>query len=125
MRPARWRPGPCSLPTAIERLTPVRNIIKLTTMGGATYDADPKLVLDKPHPVIVLGVGATFTPTTDGAAITVNAGDVTIDGLTVTGARGGMSDGIACMGATLSLRRVTSTARLFWSPSEESCNERN
>lgn len=102
--------SPCSLPAAIERLTPLRNIIKLTTQQGADYNADPKLVLAKAQNVIVLGLGATFTPTTDGAAISVTAGDVTIDGLAVTGAKGGMADGIACMGATLSLRRVTSSA---------------
>ncbi|NVB82671.1 MAG: hypothetical protein HOV81_30115 [Kofleriaceae bacterium] len=102
--------SPCSLPMAIEQLTAIRNIIKLTTMQGTTYDADPKLLLDKAQKVIVLGIGATFTPTNDGAAISVTAGDVSIDGLTVTGAKGGMSDGIACTGATLSLRRVTSSA---------------
>ena len=101
--------APCSLPMAIGLLTTTRNIIKLTTAQGALYDADPKLVLDKPHAVTLLGIGATFTPTNDGIAIAVTAGDVAIDGLTVTGAKGPMSAGIACTNATLRLRRVTST----------------
>lgn len=101
--------SPCNLPMAITLLTPARSTIKLTTNQGATYDADPKLVFDKNQQVTVLGIGATFTPTTDGTGIAVTMGDVTIDGLTITGADGMMGDGVSCTNATMTLRRVTST----------------
>lgn len=96
---------PCTLGNAIAAVSAARHIVKMTVSAGITY-SEPPLTISTAQPLQILGHSATFTPIGGGDAITVNAANVEIVGLTVSGATQG-GDGIACTGTTiLSLRQM-------------------
>jgi hypothetical protein len=100
---------PCSFRDAVNRVSAAQYIIKLTVTNGAVYNEQP-ITLSTTQPVQIFGQGATFTPTEDGAAITVTSGNVEIIGLTVTGAKGPNGSGVACTNtAIMSLRQMKMT----------------
>jgi hypothetical protein len=92
---------PCTFHTAVSQMSATLNIVKMTTTKGTDY-LEPPVVLEKPGTII--GTGATFTPTEDGAAIRMSGlANVEILGLTIQSSR---AQGLLCEETKLQLRRA-------------------
>ncbi len=119
------RAAPCTFTTAVQMVSAAQHIIKLTTDAGAVY-SEPPIALSTTQPVQILGEGATFQPSADGAAIEVSAGNVEIIGLAVKSAKSdeeqGRGDGVACSGtAILALRRMMITDNAAYGVASNGC----
>ncbi|HTL38166.1 MAG TPA: hypothetical protein VL326_33785 [Kofleriaceae bacterium] len=94
---------PCTFNTAVSKMDATHDIVKMTTTKGTDY-SEPGVTLEQPGTII--GTGATFTPTGNGAAISMSGlkGAVEIVGLTIQSSR---AEGILCAETPIQIRRVT------------------
>jgi hypothetical protein len=111
---------PCTLTNALGQVSAAKHIIKMTATAGTNY-SEPPITITTPTAVQILGPSTTLRPNADGDAITINAPNVEIVGLTVANATGG-GDGISCTGTTiLSLRQMKIQANTGFGVNSTGC----
>jgi len=109
--------APCTFANALAAVTATKRIIKM--LPNVMPYSEPPVTISTAQPVQVLAASAIFEPAGSGDAITVNAPNVEIVGLTVRNATG---DGIACTAtSTLSLRQMKVTDNGGYGVSSNGC----